>query len=76
MALSYLSYLEQNHYLKSDKRYLFGDLLQYNDKAIPHISEQPHSEHLFIFLEMLKVFFPGGDHLFAPDPLLEIVQQE
>ena len=35
-------------------------------------SKPVYQEQVFLFLEMLKVFFPGGDPLVAPTPLVEI----
>ena len=72
LALSYLSYLEQNNYLKSEKNHLFGHILQTGDQVVQNANES-RSEHLFVFLEMIKVFFPGGDHLYAPDALQDQV---
>lgn len=65
LTLSYLSYLDQNNYIKADKRYLFGDLLKSGDGLFANASAA-QSEQIFLFLEMLKVFFPGGDSLVAP----------
>jgi hypothetical protein len=59
MTLCYLSYLETNNYLKSNQKYLFGELVKSTSKTI-------YQEQVFLFLEMLKVFFPGGDSLVAP----------
>jgi len=60
-----MSYLEANSYLKSDKKYLFGELVKSTNKIA-------FQEQVFLFLEMLKVFFPGGDSLIAPDCLSKI----
>ena len=49
----------------ADKRYLFGDLLQSGDGILAQVSDK-QSEQIFLFLEMWKVFFPGGDPLVAP----------
>ena len=64
MTLCYLSYLETNNYLKSNQKYLFGELVKSTSKTI-------YQEQVFLFLEMLKVFFPGGDSLVAPTLLQE-----
>mmetsp|Transcript_2642 Transcript_2642/g.4413 ORF Transcript_2642/g.4413 Transcript_2642/m.4413 type:complete len:320 (+) Transcript_2642:934-1893(+) len=65
LTLCYLSFLEQNQYLKSSKRhYLFGDLIQ-------SINQPVFQEQVFLFLEMLKIYFPGGDPLKAPKSLEE-----
>ena len=63
ITLCYLSYLETNNYLKSNQKYLFGELVK-SSKTI-------YQEQVFLFLEMLKVFFPGGDSLVAPNMLAE-----
>jgi hypothetical protein len=34
LALCYLDYLETNNYLKTDQKYLFGDLVQSTSKPI------------------------------------------
>jgi hypothetical protein len=34
MALCYLNYLETNNYLKTDQKYLFGDLVQSTSKPV------------------------------------------
>ena len=60
-----MSYLETNNYLKSNQKYLFGELVQSTSKTI-------YQEQVFLFLEMLKVFFPGGDSLIAPTTLIEV----
>lgn len=65
MSLCYLSYLETNNYLKSNQKYLFGELVRSTSKTI-------YQEQVFLFLEMLKVFFPGGDSLVAPNVLSEV----
>ena len=65
MTLCYLSYLETNNYLKCDQKYLFGDLVQ-------SISKPIHQEQVFVFLEMLKIYFPSGDSLYAPTALQEV----
>lgn len=65
LALCYLVQLESNNYLKSNQKYLFGDLVQSTNR--PEFQEQ-----VFLFLEMLKVFFPGGDDLVAPKSLSRI----
>ena len=62
MSLCYLSYLETNNYLKANQKYLFGDLVKMAGETI-------YQEQVFLFLEMLKVFFPGGDSLVAPSVL-------
>lgn len=64
MSLCYLSYLETNNYLKSNQKYLFGELVRSTSKTV-------YQEQVFLFLEMLKVFFPGGDSLVAPNALAE-----
>jgi hypothetical protein len=53
--------LETNNYLKTDQKYLFGDLVQGSKPA--------HQEQVFLFLEMLKIYFPGGESLAAPQAL-------
>lgn len=65
MSLCYLSYLETNNYLKSNQKYLFGELVRSTSKTI-------YQEQVFLFLEMLKVFFPGGDSLVAPNVLSDV----
>lgn len=65
MTLCYLSYLETNNYLKSDQKFLFGELVKSTSKQI-------YQEQVFLFFEMLKVFFPGGDNLVAPSVFNEI----
>jgi len=67
MTLCYLSYLETNNYLKSNQKYLFGELVK-SSKSI-------YQEQVFLFLEMLKVFFPGGDSLVSPNILSDIEKQ-
>lgn len=57
-----MSYLESNNYLKSDQKYLFGELVKSTNKFV-------YQEQVFLFFEMLKVFFPGGDPLIAPETL-------
>ena len=49
----------------AEKRYLFGDLLRSSDGILAQVSDV-QSEQIFLFLEMWKVFFPGGDPLVAP----------
>ena len=49
----------------AEKRYLFGDLLQSGDGILAQVNDT-QSEQIFLFLEMWKVFFPGGDPLVAP----------
>lgn len=67
LTLVYMSYLETNTYLKSDQKYLFGELVKSTSKTV-------YQEQVFLFFEMLKVFFPGGDSLVAPTVLNEIEQ--
>lgn len=62
LTLCYLSYLETNKYLQSNQKYLFGELVKSTHKT-------NYQEQVFIFLEMLKVFFPGGDSLVTPSVL-------
>ena len=60
LTLCYLSFLNSNNYLKSgEQEFLFGDLIQ-------SINQPGFQEQVFLFLGMLKVFFPGGDPLQAP----------
>lgn len=74
LALSYLSYLEQNNFLMADKRYLFSDLLLSSDGILAQVGDA-QSEQIFLFLEMWKVFFPGGDPLVAPVSLQQFDSQ-
>lgn len=64
LTFCYLNYLEANNYLKSTQRYLFGELAKSTKQTV-------YQEQVFLFLEMLKVFFPGGDSLVAPSLLKE-----
>lgn len=62
MTLCYLHYLESNDYLSTDKRFLFFDLFK-------RTRQTEYQEQVFLFLEMLKVLFPGGDQLIPPASL-------
>jgi len=68
LTLCYMSYLETNNYLKSNQKYLFGEIVHSTKRTI-------YQEQVFLFLEMLKVFFPGGDSLVPPSTLIEIEQK-
>lgn len=65
LTLVYMSYLESNNYLKSREKYLFGELVK-------STNNETFQEQVFLFFEMLKVFFPGGDPLIAPDQFADI----
>jgi hypothetical protein len=56
--MCYFQYLEERGYLEKDKQFLYGQLLQSVSCGV----EEP----VLLYLEMLRVLFPGGASLGAP----------
>lgn len=65
LATNYFRFLEANGFLKCDKEYFYGDLLQ----STPSDIEEP----MLILLQMLKIFFPGGHSLQVPQSHLQFL---